>query len=280
MMAHKGQSMRRTTLLFILGLGLASPLASPAAHAAPEAPPSLHMRNLTWMEIKAAVDRGFTSVIVPSGGIEQNGPHMVLAKHDFIVGAAAEEIAKGIGTMLIAPTLSIVPEGDFDPPSGNMQFPGTIGISDAAYEAVLDGVCRSLRRAGFKTIFLIGDHGQSQKPQTNIAEKLTREWRREGIRVIQIDDYYDDAAQNKWLESKGETMKTIGGHAGIIDTAEAMSVNPEAIRQDKLATLPKSLEEFGASGTPQKANPALGRELLSMRVQAATMKIRSLLGSR
>ena len=274
--------MRRTTLFFILGLGLglASPLALSAAHAAPEAPPSLHMRNLTWMEIKAAVDRGFTSVIVPSGGIEQNGPHMVLAKHDFIVGAAAEEIAKGIGTMLIAPTLSIVPEGDFDPPSGNMQFPGTIGITDAAYEAVLDGVCRSLRRAGFKTIFLIGDHGQSQKPQTNIAEKLTREWRREGIRVIQIDEYYDDAAQNKWLESKGETMKTIGTHAGIIDTAEVMSVNPDAVRQDKLATLPKSLEEFGASGAPQKANPALGRELLSMRVQAAVTKIRSLLGSR
>lgn len=252
------------------------PVAVLAAN--PEPPPTLQMRNLTWMEIKAAIDRGFTSVIVPSGGIEQNGPHMVLAKHDFIVGYAAEKIAAGIGTMLVAPTLSIVPEGSFSPPSDNMQWPGTIGLSDAAFEGVLDGVARSLKQAGFKTIIFIGDHGQSQALQARVAEKLTREWRRDGVRVIQVIEYYDDTAQTKMLESRGETAKTIGEHAGLVDTAELMSIAPEAIRPEGLKNLPKPLAELGASGAPEKATPALGKELITMRIEAAIVKIRSLLG--
>jgi creatinine amidohydrolase len=266
-------------IVTLAALLLATAPFCPAQAASPEPPPTLQMRNLTWMEIKAAIDRGFTSVIVPSGGIEQNGPHMVLAKHDVIVTHAAEKIAAGIGTMLVAPTLSIVPEGDISPPSGNMRWPGTIGISEAAFEAVLDGVARSLRQAGFRTIIFIGDHGQSQASQARIAEKLTREWRREGVRVLQVNDYYDDAAQVKWLQSQGETTATIGEHAGIIDTAELMSIRPEAIRSEALKALPKPLAELGASGAPEKATPALGQALIAMRIEAATAKIRSLLGN-
>ena len=66
--------------------------------------------------------------IVPTGGIEQNGPHMVLGKHDYIVRQAADRIAHELGHTLVTPVVSFVPEGDYDPPSGNMLFPGTLGV--------------------------------------------------------------------------------------------------------------------------------------------------------
>lgn len=243
-------------------------------------PATLHMRAMTWMEVKAAVDAGFTRVIVPSGGIEQNGPHMVLAKHDFIVTYAAEHIARNVGQMLVAPTLSIVPEGDFSPPTGNMKWPGTIGISERAYELLLDGVARSLKQAGFKEIFFIGDHGQAQASQQRVAEYLTRQWRSNGVRVHQIIEYYDDAAQIKMLQGKGESPATIGEHAGLIDTSELLSIAPDGVRLQALQNLQRPLAELGASGTPEKSDATLGKQLIEMRIGAATTKIRSLFGQR
>jgi creatinine amidohydrolase/Fe(II)-dependent formamide hydrolase-like protein len=33
---------------------------------------------MTWVEVRSAIERGYTVVIVPTGGIEQNGVHMVV----------------------------------------------------------------------------------------------------------------------------------------------------------------------------------------------------------
>lgn len=248
-----------------------------ARGADPGSPPDLHLANLTSPEIRAALQAGYTSALVPSGGTEQNGPHMVLDKHNIIVGAAAERIAATVGHMLVAPVLTLVPEGDFDPPSGNMQYPGTIGLSPEAYEAVLESVARSLRQAGFRTIFLIGDHGQSQELQQAVAERLTSEWVAEGVRVFQVGAYYDDSGQTARLKARGFTEADIGFHAGLVDTAEAMGIRPDAIRADILRQLPQPLGDFGASGDPGKADAALGRELLAMRIDAAVAQIRTLL---
>src|SRR5690349_6288684 len=80
-------------------------------------PNTLKMADMTWVEVRSAIDHGYTRVIVPSGGIEQNGPHMILAKHDHIVGYTSERIASELGHTLIAPVVSFVPQGDVAPPS-------------------------------------------------------------------------------------------------------------------------------------------------------------------
>ena len=101
-------------------------------------PNTVHIADMTWVEVRTALEQGFTTVIVPSGGIEQNGPHMILGKHDYIVRHAAERIAGELGKTLVAPVISYVPEGGYDPPTGHMRFPGTIGVTEA-------GLCRHRR---------------------------------------------------------------------------------------------------------------------------------------
>src|SRR3954464_14391008 len=56
-------------------------------------PNTIDLADMTWVEVRSALDHGYTTVIVPAGGIEQNGPHMVLGKHDYIVRHTAERIA-------------------------------------------------------------------------------------------------------------------------------------------------------------------------------------------
>src|ERR1700731_1724065 len=78
-------------------------------------PSTVRIVDMTWVEVRSAIANGFTTVIVPSGGIEQNGPHMILGKHDRIVQFAAERIATRLGKTLVAPVIPFVPEGDYDP---------------------------------------------------------------------------------------------------------------------------------------------------------------------
>jgi creatinine amidohydrolase len=233
----------------------------------------VQMRDMTWPEVHAAVGAGATTVIVPTGGIEQNGPHMVLAKHDHIVGHAALRIAARLGGTLVAPTVSFVPQGDYAPPTGNMQLPGTIGISERAFEQLLDGIARSLKLAGFRTIAFIGDHGQSQEGQAKVAAALSREWAAEGVRVVHVDRYYDDAGQIAALKAEGETEATIGSHAGLIDTAELMAVHPAGVDLERLQHIPRSLAQMGASGDPSRATPARGAKLIAQRIDAAVQQI-------
>ena len=107
-----------------------------AAAAAAEVPRSVLLEDLTWPELRERVAGGATTIIVPIGGTEQNGPHMTLGKHNARVKALAERIATELGNALVAPVVAYVPEGNVNAPTGHMRFPGTITVPDAAFEAV------------------------------------------------------------------------------------------------------------------------------------------------
>src|SRR5215470_11532273 len=63
-------------------------------------PDTVEIADMTWVEVRSAIAHGYTTVIVPSGGIEQNGPHMILGKHDLIVGWTTQRIATELGHTL------------------------------------------------------------------------------------------------------------------------------------------------------------------------------------
>ncbi len=241
-------------------------------------PNTLQIADMTWVEVRSALQRGYTTVIVPSGGIEQNGPHMVLGKHDYIVGWSANAIAKELGQTLVAPVIPYVPEGAYDPPTGHLRFSGTIGISEDAYAGLLEGIARSLKAGGFKTICLIADHAGSLKAQSDVAKRLTQEWAQQGVRVVDVSDYYADAAETAYLKSQGESEDAIGQHAGIADTSELMSIRPEGVDLARFADLPIATEPTGVSGNPMKATVERGRTLLNIKILAAIRQIKGMAG--
>jgi creatinine amidohydrolase/Fe(II)-dependent formamide hydrolase-like protein len=259
-----------------VGIGIALAVANRSLTA--PRPDTIDIADMTWVEVRAALQSGYTTVIVPSGGIEQNGPHMIVGKHDYIVRAAARRIAGELGQTLVAPVVSYVPEGSYDPPVGHMRFPGTLGVPEPVFAATLEGIARSLKAGGFKTICFIADHGGSQAPQAEVTARLNTEWAGKGVRVISVDAYYSDAAQIALLERQGETRASIGDHASIIDTSELMAVHPEGVDLGRLSGLGWSVRSTGIVGNPQTASAARGQELLAIRVAAALRQIRAELG--
>jgi creatinine amidohydrolase/Fe(II)-dependent formamide hydrolase-like protein len=237
---------------------------------------SVMIEDLTWPEIRAQMEAGATTIIVPTGGTEQNGPHMVLGKHNVIIRYTAGEIARRLGKTLVAPVLSYVPEGSWDPPQGHMRFPGSISLPDRVYEGVLESTVRSFAAEGFKTILFLGDSGPNQRPQAAVAKNLDAALKSRGVRVIQVGDYYAHNGQEEWLKSQGFTEAEIGVHAALIDTAQLMAIDPEGIRMDLLGSSAGNADgsKNGVIGDPAKATPELGRKLLELKIEAALRQIR------
>src|SRR5574341_2062729 len=109
-----------------------------ASRAFAQAPDTVFLEELTWTELRDLIQSGTTTIILPTGGTEQNGPHMALGKHNVRVKGLAEKIARTLGNALVAPVLAYVPEGRLSPPTGHMRFPGTITVPDEVFQKVLE----------------------------------------------------------------------------------------------------------------------------------------------
>src|SRR5437773_8010160 len=91
-----------------------------------EAVDTVFIEDLTWMEVRDALKAGKDTVIVATGGVEQNGPYLVTGKHNVVLRGTTEAIAKKLGNTLVAPIVVFVPEGDFEPPTLHMLYLGRL----------------------------------------------------------------------------------------------------------------------------------------------------------
>jgi hypothetical protein len=265
-----------------------------------EAGDSLWTEELTWMEVRDAVRAGKTTVLIGTGGVEQNGPYVAGGKHNFVLATVMPEIAKAIGNTLIAPIVKFVPEGAIEPtPRGHMAYPGTISLENATFEALLTDICRSYRAHGFKDIILIGDSGGNQTGMRNVAAALNTKWLAESsaARVHFLPEYYtEDQWSYDFLKTQGvvqidksaaagqqdrRTDTRNGMHDDVYYEAQSAVQDPKLIRADQrikagLFTL------HGVDMAPISKTVELGRKLAVYRAgitarafQASLKKLRA-----
>ena len=258
--------MRFALVIFAVGC---LPGVSPA-----QTPDTVFLEDLTWPEVRDALAAGTTTIIIPTGGTEQNGPHMVLGKHNYLVRYKAGEVARRLGNALVAPVMAYVPEGDVDPPSGHMRFPGTITTPPEVFEQVLEFAARSFQQHGFLDIALLGDSGGNQASQAAVAARLNREWADTPVRVHHLTDYYPGPG-DAWLITQGEREQDVGTHAGMHDTASLMFLNPAMLRLDEMAPGTRG-DGSGSVGNPARSTAAYGEQILEMQIAAAVRQIRAL----
>lgn len=264
--------MKRLLLIGCLLAGASGTLASAQ-------PPSVFIEDLTWTEVRDALADGYTTIIIPTGGTEQNGPHMVLGKHNAIVEHAAGRIAARLGNALVAPVMAYVPEGPVEPPAGHMKFPGTITLPENVFMQVVEYAARSFRIHGFTDVVLIGDSGGNLNGLNEVALALNDEWRGTKTRVHFIAEFTRGGEFRNWLLSEGETAQQIGTHAGIMDTSVAMAVDPSLVRPEHLAAS-DDFATTGVLGDPRRARAAYGEKGLAIQIDRAVARIRELTGDR
>lgn len=240
-------------------LVIALVLVSSAASA--QIPDTVFLERLTWDEVRDVMVAGKTTIIIPTGGTEQNGPHMALGKHNVRVTANGENIARRLGNALVAPVIAYVPEGDIDPPTGHMRFPGTISIPDSIFRGVLEYTARSFKQHGFRDIVFIGDSGPNQPGQEAVAAKLNAEWAGSTVRVHAITGYYrsDPDGDAAIMIARGIKKEQIGNHADPRDTSQMMAVDPTMVRSSKIVAADG---KNGIQGDPRGSSAEIGRALI------------------
>lgn len=268
--------MGRTRTILPLLAALAALSAAPPHRDAP-APIAAHdtifVEEMTWVEVRDALAAGTTTVIVPTGGVEQNGPYMVTGKHNFITRAVTEAIARKLGRTLVAPVIGFVPEGDIDPPTDHMRYPGTISVTEETYERLLTDVCASFRTHGFRDVVLLGDSGGNQAGMKAVAERLTKKWAGTPTRVHFIPEFYDEPDLDAWLEKQGIKQTDEGYHDDFTQSAELAAIDPTLIRM----TQRRAAGKFTINGValdPVATTADWGRKIIALRADVTVAAIR------
>lgn len=240
---------------------------------------SVWLEELTWMEVRDLMKAGKTTIIIPTGGVEQNGPYLAAGKHNYVLQATCPAIAKKLGNALCAPVVPFVPEGDIDPPSGHMKYPSAISLTEPTYEAMLTDIAASFKSHGFEHIILIGDSGGNQAGMKAVAANLSAKWAGSKATIHFIPEYYDYPGTYKWADAAfGWQEKVEGLHDDPIITTLMMAVNPDLVRiKERQAKGKASINGIGL--VPVEKAVEAGRKIADHRAEVTVAAIRKMLAA-
>lgn len=233
------------------------------------------IEEMTWTEVRDAIAAGRTTAIIYVGSTEQNGPHMVIGKHTFIAHFVAQRIAEELGDALVYPTLPFAPTGDAATKTGHMRFPGSVSLSPTVFDGVVRGIAASAIAAGFRQVYIMGDHGEGQEQLRYVALTLDAKWRARGVRVRYVSDlYYKEKEQARAYLAEHHIAPD--RHAGSDDTSELLYIDSLWIRRDNLARSDSTEQaRTGVDGDPTKATREMGQIFIGYKVADAVAQIRA-----
>jgi len=146
---------------------------------------SVWMEELTVLELRDAIRMGMTTALIMTGGVEENGPYTSTDKHNLVLRATGEAIARRLSDALVAPVIS-VHQGNPETSTS----PGSVVLTPETFRAVIRDYATSLKTQGFRNIFIFGEDGGSQTQLETAAGEIAAEWGTSPAQVAYIREYY------------------------------------------------------------------------------------------
>ena len=243
------------------------------------APNTVWIEDMTWMDVRDALAAGKTTAIIPTGGVEPNGPWLATGKHNFVLRSNCDAIARKLGDALCAPIVKLVPEGGIDPPTGHMTSPGTLSLRQETFEALLTDVAHSLKMHGFRNIIFIGDSGGNQGGQRAVAERLNARFGGAAV-VAHVQEYYDYNTVTRYMAFRGlEASENDGLHDDPVIALNMFHDDPFSVRWEErvaagLATI------NGVSLADRVESLERAREIVAFRADHTVRAIRAAIANR
>lgn len=240
--------------------------------------------NVEWRQLRADELRQAAKqdalVILPIASIEQHGPHLPVETDTMIGEAVAIRTARALAVRGV-PTL-VLPVMWMGLSEHHMPFGGTITLTYSAFAAVIEDVCRSVLRHGFRRIALSNSHGGNENALRTITDELTIKL---NTPIVQFS--YPSTAQSAIAELL--TTQTGVRHACEAETAMMLALRPDLVARERIpprANAPSDSEkgiyrwrsfavktETGVIGNPDAANAEQGEKLLTAIADALAGKL-------
>jgi creatinine amidohydrolase/Fe(II)-dependent formamide hydrolase-like protein len=238
------------------------------------------LEEMTWMDVRDAMKAGKTTIIISTGGIEPNGPWLALGKHNYVLRANCDAIARKLGNALCAPILPFVPEGGIEPKTSHMTTVGTISMREETFQAILTDMVHSFKMHGFQNIILIGDSGGNTRGMAAVAAKFNAEWNASPV-VAHIREYYDYNSVSQYMEKQGliKEGQSDGLHDDPIITMNMMVTDPNSVRWEQRVKAKKATIN-GVSIADKAKALALGKRIVDYRADITATKIKEAIANK
>jgi creatinine amidohydrolase len=180
------------------------------------------LADSTWPEVAAFSKEAV--VLIPTGSLEQHGPHLPLFTDSILAGAVASAVeARLPQRVLLTPTLWLGASGH------HLAFPGSLSNSFEAYIGAIESVAESLIPHGFSKFYVINGHGGNTEPNGIAIRKLKA---RHPELTFGHSGYFAFAADQvaSLLEGPTKEMR----HACEAEASLILHLRPELVRKEKL----------------------------------------------
>lgn len=183
---------------------------------------SNRMLELTQPEVEKELNETGL-VIIPTGSVEQHGPHLPLGTDYYAIEAISERVAEKMGGLLVPfPHVGVTPF--------HMSFAGSITFSQETFMQVFKDICDSLIKHNAKKVVVVNWHEGNTGAINTICARLQVEYP-EVVFVISQACYI---AEKLYSE--------VGlNHGGALEVLPVLGFRPELVHLDR-ATNPSPKE--------------------------------------
>lgn len=189
---------------------------------------SIQLEEMTWPEVKAAISKGYDTVVFAVGATEQHGPHLPLATDSLIGSALAKLVAERVTHTLVAPTLRIGCS------QHHMTFPGTMSLETATLRQQIVDVGETILKHGFSRLIILPSHGGNFQVVAEATQQL--QGKCPGKTIISYCDLKTLlAASHRISGSYGVSPEASGAHAGEFETSIVLYLHPHLVDMTKAA---------------------------------------------
>jgi creatinine amidohydrolase len=239
-------------------------------------PDTVLIEEMTWPEVRDAIAAGKRRVIVMLAAMEQHGPHLPIGTDTYLGYATGVRLARRLGDALVAPVVTLGYS------AGHLPMAGTVSIEESTLETVIEDICRSLARHGFREIVLLCSHGGNYHALANVLPRLRD--RHAGLRVSAVTDF-DEWLQHTraFAEREGLDMARLGVHAAQGETSLMLAHRPDLVQMDKAcegftgdasirwrSKVPPPMDTMsptGILGDARGSTAALGEKMFAERIE-------------
>jgi creatinine amidohydrolase len=245
----------------------------------------IDLRFLTWPEAAALREEPDVIGLIPTGALEQHGPHLPMIMDSVHADALGRAIAERLWVpVIVAP---VVTPGLSD---HHLAFPGTVTVRPETFHGIVEAYIAAFERLAIGRIAIFSGHGGNFTEIGRIAAAHTES--ESPTTVIAYDDLqrfidlFMDAARRVGLDPPVTDV-----HAGLLETSIALTlfdadqVKPfEEVRGytaadpgwlDSLMSCGiRELSESGVLGSPAGANAEAGAAMFDALVDELVSWIR------
>ncbi|MDD3222333.1 MAG: creatininase family protein [Clostridia bacterium] len=188
------------------------------------------MNRESFNELTKKTDLAF----LPVSPMEAHGPHLPLSSDVITACQMAEDTARklqdeGIESLIATPITYCLADVA-------SCFSGTTTIRAETLTAIVEDVCTSLARQGFKKIMLISGHAEGPSIDAIVQGAANVQAKYPDFR-FHFSDFFVKGLPLAYHVCRGEHPEW-DMHAGEIETSQIMYVHPEWVDMDALKDLP------------------------------------------